>query len=112
MELVAHLQELSRLPAVVLQLRREVEALRAEIERSKATPSGNLLDVNAAASLLSMTPRALRQAVYRRTIPAIRLGRRLRFRREDLLSRAAQAPGNGPLTATQTRGLGPTDPSR
>jgi excisionase family DNA binding protein len=43
-----------------------------------------LLDVPGAAALLHITPRAVRQAVYRGTLPTPRLGRWLRFRRADL----------------------------
>jgi hypothetical protein len=82
--LLNHLAELAQLPSVVDQLRRQVEALRAEIDDSRARPS-DLLDVNAAAKLLAITPKALRQAVFRGTIRPIRVGRRLRFRARDLL---------------------------
>ena len=87
-DVVARVLELATLPAAVIQLRRQILELRAEIERSKTTRTGGLLDVPAAATLLHMTPAALRQAVHRGTIPAIRIGRRLRFRREDLLPMA------------------------
>ena len=73
---------------MVSQLRREVDNLRAEIEGAKATGSVELLNVQAAAKVLGMTPAAVRQAVYRGSLPALRLGRRLRFRRADLLARA------------------------
>lgn len=46
----------------------------------------DLLDVPAAAKVVSMTPAALQKAALRGTIPAVRIGRRLRFRRRDLLA--------------------------
>jgi excisionase family DNA binding protein len=85
--LLGQFLELARLPAVVEQLRRQVDALRADIDRSKTRPS-DLMDVNAAAKLLAISPKALRQAVFRGTIRATRVGRRLRFRAEDLLPMA------------------------
>ena len=89
-DFLARLAELAKLPAVLEELRGEVDALRAELARLKvAGERDDLLDVNAAARLLGMTPAALRQAVYRRTMPALRVGRRLRFRRDDLLAQAA-----------------------
>jgi excisionase family DNA binding protein len=70
----------------------EVRAVLAELvaEAVAKALSGfslmdDLLDVDGAAVVLRMTPGALRQAVARGTIPAIRIGRRLRFRRADLL---------------------------
>lgn len=46
----------------------------------------DLLDVPAAAKVLSMTPPAVRKAATRGTIPAVYIGRRVRFRRRDLLA--------------------------
>jgi hypothetical protein len=86
-DLVSQLLELAKLPAAVAELRRQLDALRGELDRNKVSDSGPLLDVDGAALLLGMTPAALRQAVYRGTLRPIRLGRRLRFRREDLLAR-------------------------
>ncbi len=47
-----------------------------------------LLDVPRAARYLGMTPAALWKATHRGTIPCLRLGRRVRFRRRDLLTHA------------------------
>jgi excisionase family DNA binding protein len=46
----------------------------------------DLLDAIAAGHLLGMTPSALRQAARRGTIRSVKLGRRVRFRRGDLLA--------------------------
>jgi len=46
---------------------------------------GELLDVAGAAKILSMTEGAVRKAAERDQIPSLRLGRRVRFRRAELL---------------------------
>lgn len=46
---------------------------------------GEVLTVAEAAIVLSMTEGALRKAVERGQIPCVRMGRRLRFRRSELL---------------------------
>ncbi len=48
-----------------------------------------LMTAKEAAEFLGMTERAVRQAAHRGTLPAVHLGRRLRFRRGDLLRSAA-----------------------
>lgn len=53
-------------------------------EAEAATEAEPLLDTEAAAKLLGLTPSALRMAVYRGTIPCVRVGRRLRFRASEL----------------------------
>jgi excisionase family DNA binding protein len=73
---------LAELPEVVEDLRQRI----AELESRLTTPANDtLLDTVAAAKLLAMTPAAVRQAAYRGTIPCVRVGRRLRFRRAELL---------------------------
>lgn len=47
-------------------------------------PVSELLDVNAAAGYLSVTPRWMRRAVSERRLPYYRLGGRIRFLRADL----------------------------
>jgi hypothetical protein len=47
----------------------------------------DLVDTSAAATFLGMTPHALRMAVFRGAVPCLRIGRRLRFRRSDLVAR-------------------------
>jgi hypothetical protein len=84
-DLMSQLLELTRLPAIVTELRRELEALRTQVELAKGSASEPLVDIDGAANLLGMTPAALRQAVYRGTVRPVRIGRRLRFRRDDLL---------------------------
>tara|TARA_R110002096_G_scaffold44524_1_gene119671 strand:- start:41245 stop:41601 length:357 start_codon:yes stop_codon:yes gene_type:complete len=48
--------------------------------------NGELLDVAEAAKLLSMTEGAVRKASERGQLPCVRLDRRLRFRRSELLA--------------------------
>ena len=47
----------------------------------------DLVDTSEAAELLGMTVAAVRKAVERGQLPCIRIGRRLRFRRAELLQR-------------------------
>ena len=47
----------------------------------------DLVDSTEAADILGMSVAALRKAVERGQIPCLRVGRRLRFRRADLLQR-------------------------
>lgn len=54
-------------------------------ELSRTTVGNALVDVEQAAELLSMTPASVRKAAQRGTIPCIRIGRRVRFRRHELL---------------------------
>ena len=74
-------------PKVQEELRRTVASVqRAELG---AFPAGNdrLVDADEAAQVLGMTPMAVRKAATRGSLPAERLGRRLRFRLSDLLRR-------------------------
>ena len=74
-------------PKVQEELRRTVTSvLRAEL---RALPAGGdrLVDADEAAEVLGMTGGAVRKAAARGTIPAERIGRRLRFRLSALLSR-------------------------
>jgi excisionase family DNA binding protein len=48
-----------------------------------------LLDADEAAELLSMTPGALRAAARRGCIPCVHVGRRVRFRRSELVRSSA-----------------------
>lgn len=48
------------------------------------TESPSLWDVDAVAAYLSTTPRHVRELVYRRTIPYLKVGRLVRFRRADI----------------------------
>jgi excisionase family DNA binding protein len=75
---------LAELPEVVEDLRQRI----VELESRLLAPPANdtLLDTAGAAKLLAMTPEAVRQAAYRGTIPCVRVGRRLRFRRSELLA--------------------------
>ena len=77
------LDALAALPDEVAKLRARV----AELEARTAQPAddGSLLNAKDAAALLQMTTTALRQAAYRGAIPCVRIGRRLRFRRSELL---------------------------
>src|SRR5262245_17108480 len=58
------------------------EGVRSEIHRSL---DDELVDVEHAAGILNMSSGALRKAVERGQVPCERIGRRLRFRRMDLL---------------------------
>ena len=58
------------------------DVFRAELRK---VFDGELLDVDAAAELLRMTPAAVRKAVERKQIPCVRVGRRLRFSRAEIL---------------------------
>lgn len=63
------------------------KALMEEAVDAKLTHllDGELLCVAGAANFLSMTEGAVRKAVERGEIPCVRLGRRVRFRRSELL---------------------------
>ena len=68
-------------------IRDQIRAIVLECTPKPANDVEELLDVRAAASFLSMTPAALRMAVYRGSIPCVHIGRRVRFRRSDLVRR-------------------------
>lgn len=53
-------------------------------EAEAANVAEPLLDTAAAAAFLGISPSALRMAVFRGTIPCVRVGRRLRFRASEL----------------------------
>ena len=59
------------------------EAVRAEI---RAVLDEELVDIKQAAQILNMSEAALRKAVERGQLRCIRLGRRVRFRRSELLA--------------------------
>ena len=59
------------------------EAIQNEI---RSALEDELVDVEGAAAILDMTEGALRKAVERGQIPHQRVGKRLRFRRADLLT--------------------------
>jgi excisionase family DNA binding protein len=68
-------------------VREQIRAIVLEVSPPSANDVEDLLDARAAAGYLGMTPAALRMAVYRGTIPCVRVGRRLRFRRSQLAPR-------------------------
>jgi len=80
---------------LVIDIKKEVlDALRDPAVREQikvlvielAPPvAEELLDTLGAANFLHMSPHAVRMASYRGTIRAIRVGRRLRLRRSELL---------------------------
>jgi excisionase family DNA binding protein len=76
------LAELAELPALV----RALQARVAELEAKAAAPVADdqLLDVEAAANLLDMSPAAVRAAARRGSIPSVHIGRRVRFKRSAL----------------------------
>ena len=59
------------------------EAVNAELANMM---NGELLNVSEAATLLSMSEGAVRKAAERGQLPCVRLDRRLRFRRSELLA--------------------------
>jgi excisionase family DNA binding protein len=85
-DLALKLIALLDLPAAVRELSDRVASLENTLRLLHHLDSERLLDVAGAATLLHMTPAAVRQAVYRGSLPSLRLGRRLRFRRADLLA--------------------------
>ncbi len=83
---VEALNALLSLPAAVAQLQVEVAHLRAEVRALQAGDPEQMLTTEDAAKLMGMTTGALHAAAARGRFPAKRIGRRLRFRRGDLLS--------------------------
>lgn len=78
------------------------EAVQSEI---RSALDDELVDVEGAAAILDMTEGALRKAVERGQIPHQRVGKRLRFRRSDLLTSSGRriATPVGPQRRTGTR---------
>jgi excisionase family DNA binding protein len=74
------LDDLAELPALVSQLQQRVAQLEAQLPQ----PTDELVDADTASRLLDMSPRAVRQAAWRGSLPFVKVGRRLRFRRSDL----------------------------
>lgn len=72
------------------QGRRAIAAIvRETIQADEADDDvEGLMDAEAAAELLSMTPAAVRKAAARGSLPCHRLGRKLRFKRSELLAQA------------------------
>jgi hypothetical protein len=66
-------------------VREQIRTIVLEVSPSPANDVEDLLDARGAAAYLGMTPAALRMAVYRGTVPCVRVGRRLRFRRSQLV---------------------------
>jgi excisionase family DNA binding protein len=77
------------------------EAVQSEI---RSALEDELIDVEAAATILAMTEGALRKAVERGQIPCQRVGTRLRFRRTDLLRNARASNSNA---APRSEPIGP-----
>jgi excisionase family DNA binding protein len=75
---------LAQLPAQIAALQAEIKELRAAMG-AKPANDVDLVDVATAAKMLAITEAALRRATSRGTIPAVRFGRRVRYRRSDLL---------------------------
>ena len=87
-DLGAEMSEWLRSPEIRKELQALVrEAVRAEI---RDILDSELLTSDQAAGLLGMTPAAVRKAVERGQLPCVRLGRRLRFRRSELLRVVAE----------------------
>jgi hypothetical protein len=62
------------------EVRDRIRTIVMEVLPAQPDPLEHLVDSRAAAKVLGMTQAALRQAVYRGTIPCEIVGRRLRFR--------------------------------
>lgn len=75
------LAQLASLPEAVRQLQARVEQLEAMVAKPQAE---DLLDADAVAKRLGMTPKAVRQAAWRGSLPCVRVGRQLRFRPSQL----------------------------
>lgn len=70
---------------------RALEELVRRVVREELVHAGigdDMLDVPRAANLLGMTAAAVSKAASRGTLPCVRVGRRLRFRRADLIARS------------------------
>ena len=76
------------------------EAVQSEI---RSALEDELIDVEGAAAMLDMTEGALRKAVERGQVPCQRVGKRLRFRRSDLM-RDSRAP-NASVAASRPHRL-------
>jgi excisionase family DNA binding protein len=66
------------------------DAVRQELPHVTQGDPDQLLDAEQAATLLGMSVGALRKAAARGTIKSVRVGRRLRFRRAELLALAGE----------------------
>ena len=87
-DLGAELTEWFRSPKTQDDLRGLMrEAIRHEL---RAVLDEELLDTKQAAVVLNMSEAAIRKAVERGQIPCQRMGRRLKFRRSELLGLCAQ----------------------
>lgn len=75
------LAELATLPDVVRSLQARVAELETKLQ---PLPMTELVDATEAGRLLGMSAGAVRAAARRGTIPAIKVGRRVRFSREAL----------------------------
>jgi len=68
-----------------------LEILVRRVVREELAHAGvgdEMLDVPRAARLLGMSASAVSKAALRGTLPCVRLGRRVRFRRTDLIARS------------------------
>jgi excisionase family DNA binding protein len=73
-----------------------LEELLRRVVREELASAGlgdALLAVPQAADLLGMTPAAVNKAAQRGTLPCVRIGRRVRFRRNELLTRLGSRTG-------------------
>lgn len=71
------------------EAQRQIETIFRRVVRDELATllRDELIDTHEAAKLLGMTETALRKAVERGQVTCIRIGRRLRFRRGELLQR-------------------------
>jgi len=87
-ELAAALTSPAVLAALEVLVRRIVHEELASAGYGEA-----LVGVPQAAKLLGMTPAAVTKAVERGTLPCIRIGRRVRFQRKELLAHVGTRHG-------------------
>jgi hypothetical protein len=81
-----------------LEVRDRIRTIVQEALPPPGDPVEGLVDAKVAATLLGMTPSAIRMAAYRGSLPYEKIGRRLRFR-PSLLYRSR--------TKAQSRGAAP-----
>ena len=79
------LADVIALPGQLEELKERVRILEARLASLEANPTEQLLNAQGAGELLSMTPAAVLQAYRRGDLPGIKMGRRVRFRRSDLV---------------------------
>ena len=65
-----------------------LRALTAKVDKLTEGDGDKLLSLEDAAKVVGMTPMALAKRAYRKSVPSVRVGRYIRFRRADLVGGA------------------------